>query len=61
MFDFLAKTVKLAANVVTLPVSMAADVVTFGGELVDRRESYTESKARRIAKDGKDVFEDIAG
>lgn len=61
MFDFLSRTVRTVANVATLPVSMAADIVTMGGELTDRRESYTESKAKRIAKDAGKLVEDVAG
>jgi hypothetical protein len=61
MLDFISRTVRTAANVVTLPVSMVADVVTFGGELTDRHESYTESKARRIARDGAKLMNDVAG
>ncbi len=61
MFEFVEKAARLAANVVTLPVSMAADVVTFGGELTDRRKSYTESKLKRIGRDASDVLDDVAG
>ncbi|RVL38010.1 hypothetical protein [Sinorhizobium meliloti] len=61
MLGFIGKAVRLTANVVTLPVSVAADVVTFGGELTDRRQSYTETKAKRIGKDASDIVEDVAG
>ncbi len=61
MFGFLERTVRTAANVVTLPVSVVADIATMGGELTDRRESYTESKARRISKDASRLLDDVAG
>lgn len=61
MFDFLSKTVRLAANVATLPVSAVADALTAAGTTMDRKESYTESKAKRISKDASDLLDDIAG
>lgn len=61
MFDFLEKTVKVAANVATLPVSVAADVVTLGGALNEREEPYTLSKGRRVVDDASDLVEEIAG
>lgn len=61
MFDSLYRVAKCAADVATVPVSIAADAVTFGGLLTDRDETYTESKAKRIAKDSKDILDDIAG
>lgn len=60
MFDFITKAARLTANVVTLPISVAADVVTLGGELTDRRKSYTETKFKRIGKDASSVIDDIA-
>jgi len=41
MFDILNSLVKTAVNVATLPVSVAADVVTLGGALTDKEEPYT--------------------
>ncbi len=61
MLDFLEKTVRTAANVATLPVSVAADVVTLGGALNERGEPYTVSKGRRVLDDASDLLEDIAG
>jgi hypothetical protein len=60
MFDLLEKTIRIATDVVTLPVSMAADVVTLGGALIDRDEPYTVSKGERIISDASDIVEDIA-
>jgi hypothetical protein len=33
----------LVKNMVVAPVALIADVVTFGGVLVDRNETFTES------------------
>lgn len=60
MIDFLTKTVRMAVDVATLPVSAAADVVTLGGALVDRDEPYTVSKGKRLASGVKDVVETLA-
>ncbi|MEW9837306.1 hypothetical protein [Mesorhizobium marinum] len=60
MFDLIEKTIKVAANVVTLPVSAAADVVTLGGIINDRDEPYTVSKGKRIVRDTEDVVDKIA-
>jgi len=51
---------KAAVDVVTLPVSVAADVVTMGGPLVDRREPYTVSKVARLGKQAGDVVKTLA-
>ncbi|QPC87132.1 hypothetical protein GA830_10540 [Mesorhizobium sp. NBSH29] len=61
MFDVISKGLRLTANIATLPVSLAVDAVTFGGELTDREEAYTVSKTKRIADDFSDIIEDIAG
>lgn len=41
MFDILSSFVKAAVNVVTLPVSVIADVATMGGHLTDKDKPYT--------------------
>lgn len=41
MFGMLESLAKAATAVVTVPVAAVADVVTLGGTLNDRRESYT--------------------
>jgi len=46
-FKLLEATVKAA----TLPVTVVADVVTLGGQLTDRTESYTGKTVREIAED----------
>lgn len=57
MFDRLFRA---AVDTVTLPVSVAADVVTLGGALVDRKEPYTVSKAKRLGNDAADVVKALA-
>jgi len=61
MLGFLERTVRLAANTVTLPLSIVADAATLGGELTDRRESYTGSKLKRMGKDASRLVDDVAG
>lgn len=61
MLGFLTSAVRATANVVTLPLSVAADVVTLGGELNDRGKSYTETKLKRIGKDASKIVEEVAG
>lgn len=51
MFDLLGKVVNVAASVVTVPLSAGLDLVTMGGELVDKRgDTYTEDELKRIAE-----------
>lgn len=45
------RLISLAVDTVTLPVSVAVDVVTLGGALVDRDEPYTVTKAKRIGNE----------
>jgi hypothetical protein len=54
------RLIKAAIDTVTLPVSLAADVVTLGGALVDRPEPYTFTKAKRLGKDAGDVIKALA-
>lgn len=41
---------KAAVAVATLPVDVAADLVTMGGALTDKKEPYTASKVRKIVR-----------
>jgi hypothetical protein len=41
MFGMLESLAKAAVGVVTVPVAVAADVVTLGGSLTDKTEPYT--------------------
>lgn len=55
MFGFLNSTLKAAASVVDIPVSMAADVVTLGGVLSDKKTTYTEDAASRLVQNVKNM------
>jgi hypothetical protein len=55
-----AKLFSTAMDVVTLPVSVAVDVATLGGALLDRPEPYTVSKVKRLGKDAGKVIEKLA-
>lgn len=55
MFDILESVTKVAVNVVTLPVSVAADVVTLGGALTDKEKPYTAETIEDIVKNLKDA------
>lgn len=60
MLGLLGKLVQTTVDVVTLPVSAAADVVTLGGALVDRDEPYTVTKAKRLGTDAVKVVKVLA-
>jgi hypothetical protein len=55
-----AKLLSTAVDIVTLPVSAAADFVTLGGSLVDRPEPYTVSKVKRLGTDAGKVIKTLA-
>ena len=50
MFGLLESLAKAAVGVVTLPVTVVADVITLGGSLTDKDEPYTASAASDIVK-----------
>ncbi len=54
MFDSLLKA---AVGVVTLPLDVAADVVTLGGSLTDKREPYTAKKVSDVMRHVKEATE----
>lgn len=57
LFDGLLKTV--VNTVVTLPVSVVADVVTLGGELTDKRgRTYTGDAIKGIERGLKEMSDD---
>lgn len=56
MFNFLGKVAAIAIDTVTLPVAVALDVVTLGGELTDRREPYTVSQMGNIAHNAESLI-----
>ena len=43
---------------VTVPLSIVADVVTLGGTVIGRKESYTGQKVRRIVEDIEDAADE---
>lgn len=47
-----------AIETVTIPIAVAADVVTLGGALNEKGETYTGSKIARIVEDLDDAAED---
>ena len=50
MFGILESLTKAAVGVVTLPVSVAADVVTLGGTLTDKDKPYTADTVSNIVQ-----------
>lgn len=48
MFGFISDTLRTAVSVVAVPVAAVADVVTLGGTLTDRKESYTAQSLERV-------------
>ena len=50
MFGILKDLTKTAIGVVTLPLDIAADVLTLGGSLTDKDSPYTAEKISDIMK-----------
>jgi hypothetical protein len=50
---------RLAVNVVTAPVAVAADIVTLGGALNDRDEPYILTQADKILDNLDDIIDDV--
>ena len=48
MFDIFESLTKAVVGVVTLPVDVAADIVTLGGNLTNKEEPYTCKKIKKI-------------
>lgn len=55
MFGILKSAAKAASAVVDIPVSVAADVVTLGGTLTDKDESYTSKASERFVQNVSDI------
>ena len=55
LFDIAESLTKAAVNVVTLPVSVAADIVTLGGSLTDKDEPYTATTIGNLVENLKDA------
>lgn len=50
MFNLLSDLTKAAVGVVSLPVTLAADAVTLGGSLTDKKQPYTGTALEEILK-----------
>ena len=48
MFGLLKGLTKAVVGVVTLPIDVAADVITLGGVMTDKNETYTGRKLGKI-------------
>ena len=55
MFGMLGSLVKAAAAVVTVPVSLVADVVTLGGVCTDKDRPYTADAVSDLVQNLKDA------
>lgn len=56
LFGSLLKT---AIHVVTAPVEVAKDVVTLGGALTDESEPYTVKRAKKLARDVREIEDEV--
>jgi len=52
---FLKKVAKTAFDAVTIPIAVAADLVTFGGINVDKDTPYTVDKLKQLADDWEEI------
>ena len=55
MFGMLESLTKAALGVVTVPLAVAADVVTLGGVLTDQPEPYTAKAVSDVVKNLKNA------
>lgn len=55
MWGLIESTVRAAASVVSVPVAVAADVVTLGGSLTDKERPYTAEACSDLMKNVKDM------
>ena len=55
MFGLLESLAKAAAAVVTVPIAVAADVVTMGGALTDKDQPYTADAVSDLVENLKDA------
>jgi hypothetical protein len=56
--NILNNVARLAVNVVTTPVAVAADIVTVGGLLTDRDEPYILTQADKILDNLDHIIDD---
>lgn len=57
MFGVLKGLAEVVVKTAVLPVTIAADVVTLGGELADKKQSYTGEMLGSISKSIEDMSE----
>ena len=57
--SLLGSLIATVIDTASLPVAIVKDVATMGGVLTDRRESYTQEKARNLRDDINDVDDDL--
>ena len=50
MFGILENLTKAVINTVTIPVAVAADVITMGGALTDKDKPYTATQVQEVFK-----------
>lgn len=50
---------KTTIHVVTAPVEIAKDAVTMGGLLTDEDESYTVKRAKKLARDVREIEDEV--
>lgn len=55
MFSMIESLAKAATAVVTIPVSVAADVVTMGGAMTDKAKPYTAEAVEDLIDNLKDA------
>lgn len=53
------KILKTTINIATAPIAVAADVVTMGGILTDKKKTYTETQVKEIAKNVGEVIDEV--
>lgn len=58
MFKLLTHLSKAALGVVTMPVAVAADVVTMGGVLSDQPDTYTGKQAAAVLRNVQRAVDD---
>jgi len=57
MFGILESAAKAAAVIVDVPVAIAADLCTGGGDITGRRKSYTASAVDRFETNIDDIID----
>ncbi len=53
------KVLQGAIDTVTLPLDVAADVVTLGGVNTDQQEPYTVQKIKKLQEKGKEIYDEL--